>query len=88
MQPPRFALLLPPLRPRHAATNVALWRCRHRRSLPAAATALPLLRCALPPRFALLLLPLRLRQAAADVKLSRCCWGTYETGRCQTNCKG
>jgi hypothetical protein len=36
-----------------AATDVALSRCRHRRSLRAAATALPPSRCAPPPRFAL-----------------------------------
>jgi hypothetical protein len=36
-----------------AAANVALSRCRHRRNLCAAATALPPSRCAPPPRFAL-----------------------------------
>ena len=36
-----------------AAADVALSRCRHRRSLRAAATALPPSRCAPPPRFAL-----------------------------------
>jgi hypothetical protein len=61
-----------------AAANVALSCCRHRRSLHAAATALPPSRCAPPPRFALpppplpLPLPPRRRQAAADAALSRC----------------
>jgi len=41
-----------------AAADVKLLRCRHRRSLHAAATALPPLRCAPPPRFALPPLPL------------------------------
>ncbi len=36
-----------------AAANVGLPRCRHCRSLRAAATALPPSRCAPPPRFAL-----------------------------------
>jgi hypothetical protein len=43
--------LLP--RRRQASANVALSRCRHRRSLRAAATALPSSRCAPPPRFVL-----------------------------------
>jgi hypothetical protein len=57
--PQRFALPSPlltlplPLRRRQAADNVALLRCRHRRSIHAAATALPPLRCAPPPRFVL-----------------------------------
>jgi hypothetical protein len=62
-----------------AAADVALSRCPHHRSLRAAATALPPLRCAPPPRFALLPLLLTLpplrhrRQAAANVALLRCC---------------
>ena len=57
--PPRFALPPPPLTlppppcHRQAAADVALSRCRHRRSLSAAATALPPSRCAPPLRFAL-----------------------------------
>ena len=43
-----------------AAADVALLRCRHRRSLRAAATALPTSRCAPPPRFVLPPLPLTL----------------------------
>ena len=73
------ALPPPPLlqpRRRQAAANVVLSRCRHRRSLCTAATALPSSRCAPPPRFALPPLPLppppRRRQAAANVALSRC----------------
>ena len=50
--------------------DVALSRCRHRRSIQAAATALPLSRCAPPPRFALPPLP-RHCQASADVALLR-----------------
>ncbi len=80
------ALLPPPLtlplllRCRQAAADVTLLRCRHRRSLHAAATALPPLRCAPPPRFALLPLPLTLplppppppcrRHAAANAALT------------------
>jgi hypothetical protein len=71
-------LTLPPTsRWRTAATaDVALLRCRHHRSLHAAATALPLSPCAPPPCFALPPPPLTLpppphhRQAAADVTLS------------------
>jgi hypothetical protein len=61
-----------------AAADVALLRCRYRRSLRAAAPALPPSRCAPPPRFALPPPPLTLplppcrRQAAADVALSHC----------------
>ncbi len=58
-------------------------RCRtvalcHRRSIRAAATALPPLRCAPPPRFVLLPPPLMLplppyrRQASTDVAMARC----------------
>jgi hypothetical protein len=56
--------------------DVALSRCRHRRSIRAAAIALPPSRCALPLRFALppppLMLPLLLCRchAAADVALA------------------
>ena len=61
-----------------AAADVMLSRCRHRRSIRAAAIALPPSRCAPPPRFALPPPPLTLppppcrRQASADVVLSRC----------------
>ncbi len=44
----------------HAAADVALSRCRHRRSLRAAATALPPSCCSPPPHFALLPQPLTL----------------------------
>ena len=44
LPPPPLTLPLPPHR-RQAATDVALSRCRHRRSLRAAATALPPARC-------------------------------------------
>jgi hypothetical protein len=71
------SVLLPPRCRRHqAATDVTLSRCRHHRSIRAAATALPPSRCAPPPRFALLppplTLPPRRRQASADVALARC----------------
>jgi hypothetical protein len=58
--------------------DVALSRCRHRRSIRAVATALPPSRCAPPPRFALPPPPLTLppppccRHAAADLALARC----------------
>jgi hypothetical protein len=71
--PPHFGLPPPPPRRRHAAANVALSHCRLRRSLRAAATALPPLRCAPPlPRFALLPLPIgvsgsRIRVFFSDV---------------------
>jgi hypothetical protein len=65
----RTVALPPPPRRRQAIANVALSRCRHRRSRRAAATALPLSRCAQP----LTLPPPRCRQAAPNVVLSRCC---------------
>jgi hypothetical protein len=78
MPPPPLTLPAPPCC-RQASADVALSRCRHRRSIRAAATALPPSRCALPPRFALpppprfaLPPPPCRRQAAADVALSRC----------------
>ena len=52
LPPEPLTLPLPPHR-RQAATDVALSRCRHRRSLRTAATALPPSRCAPPLRFAL-----------------------------------
>ncbi len=68
----------PPPRRRQAAADVALLRCRHRRSIRAAAFALPPSHCAPPQRFApsppplALPLPLpplsfRRRRATADV---------------------
>ncbi len=75
--PPPPLMLPPPPCHRQASADVALSRCRHRRGIRAAATALPPSRCALPPRFALPPPPLTLppppchRQAAADVALSR-----------------
>jgi hypothetical protein len=66
---------------RYVDCDVALSRCRHRRSIHAAATALPLSRCAPPPRFALPPPPCRCHAATdvswrtaatADVALSRC----------------
>jgi hypothetical protein len=58
--------------------DVALSRCRHRRSIRAAVTVQPPSRCTLPPCFALPPPPLTLppplcrRHAAADVALARC----------------
>jgi len=72
-----LTLPLPPRR-RQAAADVVLSRCRHRRSICAATTALLPARCAPPPRFALPPPPLTLppppcrRQASADVALARC----------------
>jgi hypothetical protein len=63
-------------RRRQAAANVALLRCCHRRTLHAAATALPPLGCVQPPCFALPPPPLTLpplpqrRHAAANVTLA------------------
>jgi hypothetical protein len=81
MLPPRCRrrdVPLPPRR-RHAAANVALSRFRHRRSLRAAATALPPSRCAPPPRFALPPPPLmppschqRPHQARTAAQLGQC----------------
>jgi hypothetical protein len=59
--------------------DVTLSRCRHRRSIHAAATILPPSRCAPPPHFALQPPPLtlpplpRCRQAATNVAMARCC---------------
>jgi hypothetical protein len=75
--PPPLTLPLPSPH-RQAAANVALSRCRNHRSLRAAATVLPLSRCAPSPRFALppppltLPLPPRRRQTSAVVALLRC----------------
>jgi hypothetical protein len=75
LPPPPLTLPLLPRR-RQAAAKVALLRCSHRHSLRAAATALPLSRCAPPPCFALppppltLPLPPHCRHAAADVTLA------------------
>ena len=77
LPPEPLTLPLPPRR-RQAAADVVLSRCRHRRSICAATTALLPARCAPPPRFALPPPPLTLppppcrRQASADVALSRC----------------
>ena len=56
--PLRFALPPPPPRRRQFTADVALSRCRHRRSLHATTTALLPSRCAPPPCFALPHLPL------------------------------
>ncbi len=80
LPPPPQTLPLPPHR-RQAAANVALSRCRHRRSIRAAATVLPPLRCAPSLRFALPPLPLtppccRRRRAVAlppPQQPPRCC---------------
>jgi hypothetical protein len=79
----RAVALPPPPRRRQAAANVALSRCRHRRSCRAAATVLPPLRCAPLPRCrqprAVALLPTsRCRAVAAAAPpfvgwLLRCC---------------
>ena len=66
LPPSQRCALPPPPHRRQAAANVALLRCRHRRSCRAAATVLLPSRCApLPP-------PPRRRQAAANLALSRC----------------
>jgi hypothetical protein len=76
--PPLPLTLPPPPCRRQASPDVALSRCRYRRSIRAAATALPPSRCAPPPRFALPPPPLTLppplcrRHDSADVALVRC----------------
>ncbi len=73
-----------------AAANVVLLRCCHCRSICAAATALPPLRCALPPRFTLLPPPLTLPccRRRRDVALPpppkhpRCCHRTATVALC------
>ncbi len=80
LPPPPLTLPLPPCR-RQAASDVELSCCRHRRSLRAAATVLPLSRCSPTSRFALPPPPLTLLGGLAQQWVAPlCCLPCCEQG--------